>query len=223
MGSISDAGSAALARLVCVLGKAPAALPSSKGYERWILENPLPLTALFVLAGLLMWFVMRGKGRAKEGAWIAAAFLVLGAIVMGTGMLVQTEREVLTARSHVLVDAVATVNVAKVSGMLAGDVVVAPFGFGKDMILRRLESDLGGMYAIKEHRVLEAVAAIDGPNSARTQVHVRATPDEGLYNAPVGSWWMLHWRKDGKTGEWMVTQLELQQMDGVGSVDSIRP
>jgi hypothetical protein len=65
---------------------------------------------------------------------------------------------------------------------------------------------------------------VDGPNTARTQVHVRVvSPESTLYAAPIGSWWMVTWRKEGSSGEWKVRELQMQQLDSVSDVSQIRP
>ena len=216
--------SASFARSVCGLGDAPNPLATPGGFQMWVLERPLAPALLFVGAGVLLWFILRSQGKTKQGGAVAAGLALLGVGVFVTGALVETREEKLIARTRELVDAVASVNTTGVDALLASDAVVMPFGFPRDVILARLQSDLGGRYPIKEHSILAVRAKVDGPNTARTQVHVRVvSPESTLYAAPIGSWWMVTWRKDRGSGEWQVRELEMQQLDTVGDVSQLRP
>ena len=216
--------SASFARSARVFAEAPNPLPASGGLQMWIFERPLAPALLFVGAGMLLRFVLRSQGKAKEGGMIAAGLVLLGIGIYAVGSLVETAEEKLAARTRELVDAVATVNTSRVDAMLASDAVVMPWGMVREEILARLQSDLGGRYPIKEHSVLTVRANVESPAAARTQVHVRVvSPESTLYAAPIGSWWLVTGGRDGASGEWKVRELEMQQLDAVGDPSQIRP
>jgi hypothetical protein len=107
--------------------------------------------------------------------------------------------------------------------MLTSDVIAMPFGFERDTILSKMETYLGNTHRIKEYSIHQLRAVKDGPNVARTQMRVRVTTEGALYSGPAGSWWMVSWRRDAPGAEWKVMQLEMQQLDFVGDVKSLRP
>ena len=213
--------SAGLARSAGVLAAAPTPLPGPGAFQAWVLERPLAPAVLLLVVGVVLWFILRGQGKEKEGRRAALALGVLGVGVFAAGTLVETTNEKLSARARELVAAVATVNSTQVDGFLASDAIAMPWGFSREVIMRRLEADLGRAFPIKEHAVQQVRAKVDGPNLARTQLRVRVVVDSPLYNIPNSSWWMVSWRKEAATGEWKVIQIEAQQIDGVGDVSNI--
>lgn len=214
--------SAALARSVVVLGEGPALLPSSGPFQKWVLERPLTPAVLCIVIAAVAWYILRSQGKARQGAQAAGVLALVGIAIYVTGSVVQTTGEKLMLRTRELVNAVAAADPTRVGTMLASDAVAMPWGFDRDVILARLESDLGRRFVIKQHSIHELRAAIDGANAARTQVRVRVVTDALLYEAPVGSWWMISWRKDN-AGEWTVRETQMQQLDGVSDVTTIRP
>ncbi len=196
MGLISSVGSAAFARSVYVLSDIPSPLPETGAFRMWVLERPIPLTVALLAAALLIWFIMRGQGKERDGIRAGGVLALLAAGVFAAGTLVTTEQETLKARARELVDAVTKADSTRVSAMLTDDAYVQPFGFPKDVILSKMESTLGRSITIKEHSIGTLRAAVEAPNMARTQLRVHVVSDGLLYAAPVGSWWMLRWRKE---------------------------
>lgn len=197
-------------------------LPPPPLPARWLLENPLPLVAFLIGAAVLAWFILQRLGRPRP-AMFAALTSLAGAIAVYTlASLVQTPREALIVKTRTLVDRTIQVDVPAVALMLDDSFTVRPWGIDRKATLGRISSDLGGEYRIKDYHINQAFAAIDGPGIARTQVHIRATPADQMYNAPIGSWWVLHWQKDSRDGAWRIVELECQQIDGF-SLESIRP
>jgi uncharacterized protein YjhX (UPF0386 family) len=215
--------SASLARSVLVLGDAPPLLPDAGPFQKWVLEQPLAPSLLLLAVGAALFYILRGQGKAREGRTFGLVLALLGVAIYVTGTLVETANEKLVARAREFVNAVATVNSTQVDGFLAPDASVAPFGFDRDTIMRRLEADLGHAYRIKSHSIQSVRAVVDGPSLARTQVRVTAVVDSALYAAPVGSWWMITWRQDTPGGVWKVREIELQALDRYDDVKNLRP
>lgn len=214
--------SAALARSALVLGDTPPLLPDAGPFQKWVLEQPLIPAILLVGVGAALFYILRGQGKAKEGRNLALVLSLVGVAIYVAGSLVETTGEKLQTRARKLVDAVARVNSTEVDQLLAPDASVAPWGFDRDTIMRRLENDLGRVYPIKSHSIQSLRAHVDGPNSARTQVRVTVVSDGALYSGPTGSWWLISWRKDSATGEWKVREIECQSIDFL-DVKSLRP
>jgi hypothetical protein len=221
MGFTSSLGSALLARSAGVLAEIPLPLKEPGGVSKWVLEQPLPLAVILLLAGVVLWYVIRGKGKEKQATRVAALMLTLAALVYATGTFVVTEQEQLKARTRELVAAVAKADSTRVGPLLADNAVAQPWGLSKSVTLSKMESHLGRSITIKEHTIRTLRAAVDRPGSARTQLRVHVVADGALYAGPIGSWWMLRWSKD-PGGEWRVVEIEMQQLDGV-DVGSIRP
>jgi hypothetical protein len=221
MGLFTSVGSAVLARSATVLGEIPPPLQETGAFRKWVLEQPVPLGVVLVLAAIVAWFILRGQGKAREGTRVGGILVLLAIAVVATGSLVETEQEKLKARARELVAAVASANTTRVGPMLTDDVIAQPFGLPRDVILSKMESTLGGSLRIKEHKISTLRAALEGKSMARTQLRVHVVADGALYAGPVGSWWMIHWRKDA-AGVWKADEIEMQQLDGM-DVSSIRP
>ncbi len=197
-------------------------LPPAPWVELTLFESPwTAVVVLVALGGVLFWWFNRAQ-QARTGAVALGASLVAAVALGLTSHFVTTERERLIARTEALVAAVAKADTTALSSMLAPDVRVTVFerdrGFTADSIPRWVDDHMRpgtGNFAIREHSVGSATATIDAPNAARTQVHVRVTPE--FLGITTGSWWRLHWRRDGAegTGSWRVTQIEAMQIDAV--------
>lgn len=221
MGFTSSLGSALLARSAGVLADIPLPLKESGGVSKWVLEQPLPLSAILLLAGVALWYMLRGQGKEKDALRVGALMVVLAALVFAAGTFIETEPEKLKARARELVAAVAKADSTRVGPMLADNAVAQPWGLSRSVTLSKMESHLGRSITIKEHKIHTLRAAVDGAATGRTQLRVHVVADGALYAGPIGSWWMLRWRKD-PGGEWKVVEIEMQQLDGV-DVGSIRP
>jgi ketosteroid isomerase-like protein len=221
MGPTTSLASALLARSAPVLAEIPDALRETGVLRIWVLERPLPLTIAVAAAGALAWFILRSRGKPREANAAGRILVALAGLVFAAGAAVRTEQETLKARVREVVAAVAKADSTAVAGFLTDDAYVVPFGFQRDAIITKMESTLGRAITIKEHRVRSIRAVLDSPASARTQFRVHVVADGALYAGPVGSWWMLRWRKD-PSGQWKVAEIEMQQLDGA-DVQSLRP
>lgn len=218
---IANLGSAALARSAYVLGDIPLPLQESGGFRMWVLERPIPTVVVLVAAAAIFWFVMRRQGKEKDGTRGALVLLALAVATFATGTFIETEAEKLKARTREIVAATAKADVTAVSGMLTQDAYASPFGLSREQMLNRMEATLGRQFTIKEHRISSLRASVESDTRARTQFQVHAVSESLMYNLPVGSWWMVSWRKDGG-GDWKASQIEMQQFD-LGEPGTLRP
>jgi hypothetical protein len=196
-------------------------LPASPLPGRWLFEEPLPLVFLLAAGAILAWFVLSrsGKNRAAIGVAAGLALLALGVYILASA--VRTTREELIDRTRLLIDRAVKVDVGAVASMLDESFRVRPLGIGRQETLDRIARDLAGPYAVREYQINQALATVDGPGVARTQVHVMATAKDAAYPGWQGSWWLLHWQKDSRDGQWRVVELEAQQID-FGGLDALR-
>lgn len=185
----------------------PQPLPSGPLWERYILEQPWPLVALLVVAGVVVF--LKAKGRARSAV---PAVLLLGAVgVYAASELVTTANEQIRASTRRLVAAVVGMNVNAVSAELDSSAKLFSHwhnsGVGKDDILADVESRFrnGSEYAIKEHDIIELSSSRDGTRVGRSLVKVRAISAMG--NVPVFSWWLLDYQRTAD-GRWLVVQME---------------
>jgi len=191
-------------------------LPEPGLVERLLFEGSTMLWVGLAVAGVvaLVGLATRGQLKAGAGAFGVLAALALAAFVVP--MLVETDREVVLGRVDELIDVTAAADADALGPMLDEGVRLSISGFAvempRDRILSLVRAQLGGPYRIREHRVLERQAVLDGPNSARTQVSVRV---DGEGYGRVGSWWAINWvdRGDG----WRVVSIEALYIPGVVS------
>jgi hypothetical protein len=208
---------------------APPPLPPAPLWERLILENPWPTAGVLAILAVATLVVMSrtnadGNRRALGlplRTIVALAMALAGSIVMVLGMTITTDREALRAGTARLVELTAGAQTDALDPMLAPDVRLRlPAGMPgaglsgasipKDTLLMMVEQYFGqsGRYPLREHRVQEVQAAIDGPRIARTQVRVRVTPEATAL--PYTSWWRIDWRREGEaaSGPWRVIAIE---------------
>lgn len=193
----------------------PSDLPSPPLLESLLFERPLPaVVALLLIAAILAWSgFSRGRGRTIAGA---VALGVLAAAWGGLALAITTERETLARRSRDLVAGVAAVRLDAVADLLDQDATLTyfqrPLGVDREGILREVERTVGGPYRLREARVGQVQATLDGHNLGRTQVRVTVVPDATGY--PHLSYWRLDWRKGGD-GVWRVFAIEPLAIAGV--------
>ncbi len=202
-------------------------LPSPPTIEHYLFENPWPAVIVLTLGALVVATALNRQGRSRQ-ARLAAVGLLAGAIAVGvTASLVTTTREVLIQHSKSLVNATAAADLASLRDMLASDAELrAAFltqTWTRDRLLDGVEQYLGQRYPIQSHGEDSIRATIDGPNAARTQMHVvvRST-DATAYDVPIGSWWRIEWRKSDD-GTWRVRGLECLHLSAVATGTKISP
>lgn len=207
-------------------------LPDPPFLTHYLLESPWGLIVLLLLAGFAAFFVLNARAKARQGLAALASAVLLAGIVWLASSLVTTERERLADRTRTLINATAGVQLSELRTMLAESAQVRLNGFlfrsSRQSILDDVDRVLAKQYPVKSIAISTPTAVVDGPNSARTQVHVSARVNNMTYDAPVGSWWRIDWRRDisptGEgTGEWTVVNLEMLQIDYFGDPANLRP
>ncbi len=192
-------------------GVAPTALPSAPVWERFLLEQPWPLIALFAFAGVVGWTMLARLTPARRFALTALGPL-LALAVWTLAFFVHTDREQMRDASLALIGAAARVDTSTVGTILSDDFAFYPPGggpgIGKDRTLALVRSELGGAWKISEWTALEVQASVDPRTSTdaergQTQVHVRATAEGFL----TFSWWKFDWERT-PAGQWKLVSAE---------------
>ncbi|MBL8991402.1 MAG: hypothetical protein JNJ48_07470 [Phycisphaerae bacterium] len=199
-------------------------LPAPPMLERVLFEQPLPGAVALLAAGVVAFAVLNRAGRGRQGLGAAALSLFLAGAVVVLATAVKTEREELQGLAVRVIERVMAADGAEVDRRLADSVTLRLLGrtspMGKPEILRHVTGRTLERYGVREHTVRSVQAVIDGPGVARTQVRVRVQTD--LTGAPVGSWWLLHWRRDAAQ-QWRIVGIEAQQIDFVPPGAVIEP
>lgn len=189
-------------------------------HERIALERPILAAAIAAGAGLVIAWILRSRGQTRPALITAAAGLAAAALLFAAGTLVTTEREVLRERTRAIIAATAAADTDTLVPLLhpqARIVLPPPIetmvrADDRDKVVAAVETYLGRRYTVASHRVREVQAQTDGPATARTQVAVTANGETG---GPVGSWWLIRWRKHPDDG-WQATQLDLLHLPLAG-------
>lgn len=185
----------------------PPPLPEASLLERYLFEQPIPLTLLFVVAGGICWTVLNSRARLKQ-AWRALwCCLGLGALVVVVSFLVTTSREKVMEATASLVRAVSRADATATGSLLASDARLyfteGGIGVERDVIIARVGKDFaqGGMYHLQDCSILERRAGVIGSGLAVCQVRVRSTPS--VSGGPIFSWWRVDYEQ-GTDGVWRV-------------------
>lgn len=202
----------------------PALLPAPPLLERVLLEEPLPGAIVLIAAGVVAAVMFRQAGRDRAAVALAALGVFLGAAVYVLATAVTTERERLHEQARRAVRLVLASDARGVEAELTDGVSLTLLGrlsrMGKRDIVARVKDNTLRTYGVKDCTVLRVQAVIDAPGSARTQMHLGARSE--LYGISVGSWWVLHWRRDTEE-RWRIAAIECQQIDGIPPGTPIDP
>ncbi len=193
----------------------PTKLPGPPVLEHLLLESPFLLTAALVVLGVAAAVALVRRARIRDAVVVLASCIAAGAGVQILAWKTVTNREVISGRSVELVEAVATLDYAGIERLLAPDarlfadipipeLPIPAAGLDVDDILSRVRTTVGGMYRVREHRVVEIDAAMIGDRLGRTQLRVRVVPEATGF--PQGSWWRLDWREE-PDGSWRVIRI----------------
>jgi hypothetical protein len=194
------------------------ALPKPPAFERFVFEQPLlPAVALAVL-GVVVLVALRNAGKGKAGLGVCAGLVVGAAGLLAAGAMVETDRERLLAAQDAVVAAVADADTGALETLLADDVRLrAPrlrlirSGLGKPGILTTVRTTTGGAYPVRDFGIIERQGVLDGPNAARTQIHLRVESEAA---GGTFAWFRLAWRRDAG-GAWRVLEIEPLFLSGV--------
>jgi len=190
-------------------------LPSPPAWEVWLFERPLLGGGLLVAAAVIALIVAGPRARVRTTLGVAGLLLVAAGCVAGAGLLVETERETLQARSRTFVGAVAEAETQEAERLLADDVQVRFGGivepsFSRETILN-LISAFDGRLSLREWSVGESEAIVERDARARTRVRVRVVPEQTAF--PTTSLWQLDWRR-GPDGRWRISAVEALLFNG---------
>lgn len=199
----------------------PPPLPSPPFLERMLFEQPFGLVAGFILLSVVLLYVLRRSGHARQGYQAAFLAVLLAVATWLTADKVHTPREQMASATASLVDATATVDEASLRRLLSETLrfysrysspgpAIPRDGTDRETLIVVIRKYLKDLYSIKEHSAQEIQAVEDGPGMGRTQVRVRVLI-EGIPNV---SWWLIHWRRDDQ-GTWRATTIEPQDIPGM--------
>ncbi len=197
---------------------APPPIPDPPWLEHALLESPWTVAIALFVCGLAAGYTLFKGGRSRL-AWAAALVpCLLSAGVLSLAAAITTDRELAQARAEALIRAVARADAPAVSELLSPRLTVRLVGvltsWSKDDVVERVQRDMAGRYALHNRAATIRSARASGPDGGviRTQCRVIVEPEATRF--PTGSWWLLTWRQDS-SGQWRVSELELQQVDGL--------
>lgn len=198
------------------------ALPDPPAMSWLLFEEPLLLTAICIVAAVSGFVFLNARGRVRNAVIVGGVGFLLAVGVQVLAAMVETPREKLIKATGALVAATAHMDGAMLSPMLDAKVRLSN-GFGvaewegdaadRAELIAKVQDVLGRKYPLKECAILETHAVVDGPGIGRSQVRVRAVPQQ--FAVPIVSWWRIDWReqKDG----WVATGIEPLDL-GVGGI-----
>lgn len=205
----------------------PPPLPSPPPLVHYTVENPWVLAGLLGLVSVVCLYLLltaRAGKHARAVAVAAAASVFTAVAVILAAQIVTTQREALIQQTRQLIAATAAADTAELGPMLGSSLALRVLGtsvaLSREQTLDLVRRYPGQQTRVDSHTITESQATLDGPNVARTQVHVRVrSNDATLYDVPVGTWWMIEWRR-GEDG-WKVTGLRCLHIDGMSPETNI--
>lgn len=214
-------------------------LPDPPTWEYHLFESPWVSAGVLLVLGIGGWWILRRQNQPRLALAAGLSGLLLALANVLTAHLVVTTRETLRLETTRLIDAATRADLSTLAPMLeerAGLWVFAQVRANSRLDLLSLVKRYPGQeFPVKERTIGAVQASIDAANAARTQVRVWVLVQGSYYNAPIGSWWRIDWRKSAKpagggggvgAGEaegWKVSGMTLLQLDGVSSPGQIQP
>lgn len=199
-------------------------IPPAPLHEHLLLESPFLLSAGLAILAVILLVVATRIRRKTLVLGVSGLLLILALGVQFLASRVVTQREMLEERTEALVAAVATSNENELRRLLAASARVQssenatglaskfiPTLSGFDSIWLRIERHLGpeGSF-VGSHKVLETRPALEGENTGRVLVRVRAQGPGGEYTNH--SWWDITWKRSGD--DWLATRIEAIWIQG---------
>lgn len=208
--------------------QAPAveALPAAPALERFLFEQPWPLIALLALVAIIALLAFRARGQIRRGLAVAAVPLVLAGGVYLLASRVVTDREAILLQTRELIDSTARADTAALARILSDSATLRSEGAIRRVlppvrdtgeILKQVDRYLAGQFVISHVSLPDRQAALDGPNTGRSQVRVAVESD--TFSRTHYSWWRLHWERD-TDGTWRCFEIEPLWIQLVGSAAS---
>jgi len=196
---------------------APTPLADSPALSRYLFESPWLAVIAAAGLGMIVFAVYSTRHQLARARLAAAIGVVVAVCVFVLAAYVQTSVEQMKARAVQLVRLTAAADLAGVKGMLTPDAVLLVSSSSEpeplDRILVRVQNQFskGGMYEIKDHRVIDVQAAEVGTRRGRVQIKVSTTPQVVAFAVP--SWWRLDFEQH-EDGSWKVAGIELLSIGG---------
>jgi hypothetical protein len=202
-------------RLAANLGTPP--LPPVPIFDR-LVESPWPLVGFLILLGVVSFWAFNSRGQARRGVVVAGVMLGLAGAISLAAVLIVTQREALRARSVELTGAVAEGDVQTVRSILHPSARAywrdAREGWPVERVVEFIQEEMQRAYAVHSHRVRQVEAAIDGPEVARTQVHLTIVPE--ATRTPLQMVVRLDWQRID--AEWRVVRVSPMSIQGFGDI-----
>ncbi|MBL8964191.1 MAG: hypothetical protein KF787_02955 [Phycisphaeraceae bacterium] len=207
--------SATLAQIPTPVSVPP--LPSPPAIERYLFEDAWAIATPLAVAAAVAIFTLLRRQEGHRALVVGGVLAAIAAAVALTGWFVRTPREMVRENTRSMITAVADgdtntlTRLIEPQARLVAAVAVAEAD-DREEILSRVRSYEAYRGSTRDLAILELQASQDGPNSARTQVLLRAWTS----NFPVFSWWRLDFRR-GSDGSWACRRIELLWISSVGS------
>lgn len=190
-------------------------LPASPAFDRWVLEQPLPVAAVCGVLGIAVGLMLARRGEHRRGMVAGIVLVLAGAAVLAAGALVETTRERLSATTAELVRCAFAADAERAETLIADSLVVASAG---DAFESLSKDDLVGAirgfeaFGTEEWSHRPRGASIDGEGIGRTQSTIRV---KAVYlgNQTMPSTWEFTWKRQ-PDGRWLLTRLECVSMWG---------
>jgi hypothetical protein len=196
-------------------------LPAAPALERYLLEQPWPISLVLLALGVIVAISLNKRGQAVRGLIIGAAFVAACLVVIALARGIETMREQLTRQTLQVIGGTIDADQSFVRPLVADDLEVGTmhaegFTLDRDRFMRVVAGfDVMG---VRDWSASPRGAVIDGANTGRVDFAVRVAGRGGLYAGPTPSVWRFTWRQSAD-GQWRLTQLHCLSMFGQ-SVDA---
>lgn len=190
-------------------------LPPAPAFDRWVLEQPIPLAAVCFVMGVAAAIALHRRGELKRGLIGGASLALLGAAVLTAGFVVETPRERLRGLTSEFVRRVFAADGDWASAHLSDSLVVASAGdeytsLGKEQLVASIRNF--AMFGAREWSQKSRGSTIDGDGIGRTQTTLKVRAGY-IGDQMLPSTWEFTWRR-GPGDEWKVSRLECVTMWG---------
>jgi hypothetical protein len=191
----------------------PPPLPEGSLFERFILESPVAVIAIVLVATLIVWLKFRQVASGGRTTMLAGAGIATAVLIATVATLVETRSERLQKITTTLVADAIHARAESVAVVLHDDcVLIEPFSrdeMDRDRILRGIRDRIP-TFGISDHAALEVSAYAPNERFGKVQVKVRVN----ISGAGVHfSWWELEYERTAG-GDWRVIRIKPLSMSG---------
>ncbi len=175
--------------------------------NRFVLENPLPLTIFAGIVAFILLIMALREGR-KPLALAAGIAAALGGLVFLIGTIIITPAEHAERVTRAAIDAAVSGDVSRTMGYFSEDAALAvgsPSNPGRSIAIMRGRLEfLHRRYRIESNRITRLRGTTESETAATVRVTCRTVVDGGF--GPTGSEWefRVQQRPDG---EWKITRI----------------